>query len=220
MMDDYRTLFTGTSQKGERQRLFENYVMHSPEGQARAKALAKGAATPEQVWSTLTVEEQTTFLAVTAALGALEDLPGSSLLKWIDRLEEIHGEAQFPKGPRFPNDRAFRLYGRLTPAAARQLESGQSRFRNTCTQRVFDYGGGSLNHDDFCLKFQRPFVTDRKTDNFPNLQFNFTEPSCCVDIDLDYDRVQHMSRDNSNVLARNHTRNRFLREYCDPGFDF
>jgi hypothetical protein len=97
-MDDYQALFFGSPQTSDRLRLFENYLKNSVEGRARASAGTQ-TATTQQMWDALTVEEQTTFLAVTAALGVVHDQSGSSLLEWIDSLEEINGDAPYLKGP-------------------------------------------------------------------------------------------------------------------------
>ena len=147
LMDDYSTLFTGSLARDTRRKLFEVYLA-SPEGSARVKAAGPQASNPAVVWRTLAIEEQTTFLAITTALAAVEAQAGYSLLEWIDRLEEIHGEVKYPSGRRFSNDEAFRLYARLKPSAIAELQGGNTTFRNQCNRQVYNYGGMGSRHRD------------------------------------------------------------------------
>ncbi len=196
--------------------LFERYLQASEEGRRRVEKCHSVKA--EAVWRTLAVEERSTFLAITAALGNLQ-VENGSLLEWIESLEEIHGETRFPGGERFMNNQAFRIYVKLQPAALAHLVQRKGTFRNLCAKRSFGYDGLGSHHPDICRPEER-FESQRSTDNYPHLHFNFTPSTRCVDIDIDYDKgLLHLTRDNSNILADDHLRT-FEKEYCDPGFRF
>ena len=214
-IDPYKQLFGEAGPGPIRKALFESYLQHSPEGKLRVSGAGSGE--PEAVWQMLTVEEKTTFLAITAALADLEDETRVNLLEWLQSLESIHGENNFMDGSRFENNTAFRLFVRVGSAALAHLIAGRGQFRNLCRSRSFGYDALGSRHPDFC-RLPALFASQRKTDNFPNLHFNFTPGSPCVDIDIDY-RVglAHLTRDNSNVLADNQIL-LFEAEYCDPGF--
>ena len=141
------------------------------------------------------------------------------MLDWVVSLQEIHGERSPPNNNRYPNNKAFRLYVKLNEAALEHIHEGDTFYRdfyNTCTEEYFPYDGSGSRHPDFCAP--KRFDLQRKTDNYPNIQFNVSLNTGCADIDIDYRKgLAHMLRDNSNVLASGHTL-RFLQEYCDPGF--
>ena len=214
--DSFKELF---GQKGVgplRRMLFEKYLQASPEGRQRAEQCHSAKA--EAVWRTLAIEEKSTFLAITIALGSLR-VENGSLLEWIESLEEIHGETRFLGGQRFMNNEAFRIYVKLQPEGMVHLVMGTGEFRNLCTKRSFGYNGLGSRHPDVCRADER-FENQRSTDNYPHLHFNFTPSTRCVDIDIDYDRgLLHLTRDNSNVLAGDHLRT-FEKEYCGAGFRF
>jgi hypothetical protein len=215
VFDCYQELFGPTHLGKFRQRVWEDYLRSSPEGQRRAAQAREPR--PEVVWSRLTVEEKSTFLAITAALAGVTERDGPPLAEWMIRLDAVHGETDALSGRRFDNDEAFRLYFRVTERALSHLMSGRGLFQNVCRSSSLGYNGLGSTHPDYCRQ-RRRFDNERKTDNFPNLQFNYTPGSPCVDVDVDYDRgIPHLRRDNSNVLARGHAAE-FTREYCDPGF--
>lgn len=223
VMDPYSSLFGTTPLGLARKGLFEGYVKNSVEGQARAKQA--GTTRPEGVWAALDDEERTTFLAVTAAAGTLTDQTGATMLSWFTTLDEIHGSERPFGGGGYPNDKAFRIYVRLTGDAVTHVLNGNGTFTNACTQRQFGYGDDGSQHPDYCRKDQ-DFDQDGKTDNAPNIQINVSRVTGCADVDLDYDVLQHLSKGNSNVLVhpeggplcyRPHLRS-FVSQYCDPGF--
>ncbi|PYV86385.1 MAG: hypothetical protein DMG05_19835 [Acidobacteria bacterium] len=215
VLESYKDLFGNRPVGQSRRMLFEKYLQQSDEGKLRAARCSTRKA--EAVWHTLTPEEKTTFLAITAALGSIENEAGINLLEWVESLEEVHGENKFSDGRRFDNNEAFRIYTKLQPAAVSHIAQGKGQFRSICTKRSFGYDGLGTRHPDFCRP-QHKFEHQRSVDNFPHLHFNFTESSGCVDIDIDYERgLLHLTRDNSNVLADEHWRT-FNKQYCDPGF--
>ena len=69
----YPELFGPTLLGRLRKQLFEGYLQDSPEGKLRASFVSAGS--PEGAWASLTREEQTSFLAITAALANLETSP-------------------------------------------------------------------------------------------------------------------------------------------------
>lgn len=215
VLESYKDLFGNNPVGQSRRLLFERYLQQSDEGKLRAARCSTRKA--EVVWRTLTPEEKTTFLAITAALGSLQAESGINLLEWVTSLEEIHGENMFSDGRRFDNNEAFRIYTKLQAAAVAHIAQGKGQFKNICSKRSFGYDGLGTRHPDFCRP-QHKFEHQRSTDNYPHLHFNFTESSGCVDIDIDYERgLLHLTRDNSNVLADEHLRT-FKKQYCDPGF--
>jgi hypothetical protein len=215
VLDSYKDLFGNNPEGQSRRMLFEKYLLQSDEGKRRA--IKSSSRKGEAVWRTLTPEEKTTFLAITAALESLQAESGINLLEWVESLEEIHGENNFSDQRRFDNNEAFRIYTRLKPAAVAHITQGTGQFKNICTKRSFGYDGLGSRHPDFCRPDHK-FEHQRSTDNHPHLHFNFTESSGCVDIDIDYERgLLHLTRDNSNVLADEHWRT-FKKQYCDPGF--
>ena len=215
VLDSYKDLFENNPVGQSRRMLFEKYLQQSDEGELRAGR--SGGRKAEAVWRTLTLEEKTAFLAITAALGSLQAESGINLLEWVESLEEIHGENKFSDGRRFDNNEAFRIYTKLKPAAVAHIAQGKGQFNNICTKRFFGYDGLGSRHPDFCRPEDK-FEHQRSTDNHPHLHFNFTESSGCVDIDIDYEKgLLHLTRDNSNVLADEHWRT-FKKQYCDPGF--
>ena len=214
VMDGYTKLFDGHQLGKVRQALFEDYLKYSKEGQARRRACISGDA--KEVWSTLTREEQTTFLAITGALATLKTDDGSNILHWIAALKEIHGERAFLGDKKFKNNEAFRLYATLTPKAIQHLEDAKKDFASSCIKKRIDYDGAGSRHPDYCES--KKFDAERKTDNCPNLQFNYSCNSRCADIDIDYRRgFLHLFRNNSNILAGKQVL-KFNKQYCDPGF--
>jgi hypothetical protein len=214
--DSFKDLFGQKGIGSLRRVLLEKYFQASAEGRQRAEQCHSAKA--EAVWRTLAIEEKSTFLAITAALGSLR-VENGSLLEWVESLEEIHGETRFLARQRFMNNEAFRIYVKLQPEGMAHLVQGTGEFRNLCTKRSFGYNGLGSRHPDVCRPDEK-FENQRSTDNYPHLHFNFTPSTRCVDIDIDYDRgLLHLTRDNSNVLAGDHLRT-FEKEYCDPGFRF
>ena len=215
VMDDYAKLF-GKNQLGETRRvLFESYLANSTEGKARRRVSSSGTA--REVWTTLTREEQATFLSITAALATLTTNGGSNVLHWIASLNEIHGEQAFLDDREFKNNEAFRLYATLAPESVNHLEAAKESFVSSCFEADLGYDGSGSKHPDFC-RITGDFDAERKTDNHPNLQFNYSPESRCTDIDIDYRRgFQHLARDNSNILANKQVL-KFNKQYCDPGF--
>jgi hypothetical protein len=215
VLDRYPDLFAGSQLGNSRRALFEEYLANSVEGRERSQRA--GTSEGEKVWATLTVEEATTFLAVTAAMANLEVENGVNLMQWIDSLEEIHGENALLSGERYKNDQAFRILVKLTPDAISHIEDGKGHFNNLCKSEQVGYDGLGSTHPDYCRPDER-FDKERKTDNHPNLQFNFSVGPRCADIDIDYRRgFTHLTLDNSNVLASKQVLD-FEKEYCDPGF--
>ena len=226
VMDPFPVLF-GQSPLGKtRKALFDDYLKNSAEGQARVKA-AK-STDPEKVWAALHIEEQTTFLAVTAATSALTTEQGTNVLSWLTKLDQIHGSIKPFTGGEYDNNQAYRLYVRLNDSGKAHVLAGSGSFTNACAKRSFDYGGAGSVHPDFC-RLPQKFDDENKTDNAPNLQFNVTNATGCADVDLDYDGdhlINHFKKDNSNVLAHNdngaspqHAHlQAFSKQYCDPGF--
>jgi hypothetical protein len=214
--DSFKDLFGQNGVGLLRRVLFEKYLQASPEGRQRAEQC--GSTQAEAVWRTVAIEEKSTFLAITAALGSLR-VENGSLLEWIESLEEIHGETRFLGGERFMNNEAFRIYVKLQPEGMVHLLQASGELRNLCTKRSFGYNGLGSRHPDLCQPDER-YENQRSTDNYPHLHFNFTQSTRCVDIDIDYGRgLLHLTRDNSNVLAGDHLR-AFEKEYCEPGFQF
>jgi hypothetical protein len=219
VMDAFSTLFANTTLGNARRTLFETYLTSTPEGKKRVTDA--GTADPEKVWAKLHVEEQTTFLAVTAGAGMLTARDGTTMLSYITTLDEIHGGVA-PGGADYANNEAFRIYVRLSQSGVDRLQDDEERFSNGCTQKQFGYGGTGSTHPDFCL-LPKDFEFDVKTDNHPNIQFNLTPSTRCADVDLDYDTgFQHFTKDNSNVLADPALASahvpKFIKQYCDPGF--
>jgi hypothetical protein len=211
--DSFKELFGRKGVGAQRRVLFEKYLQKSGEGRRRAEKCR--STKPEAVWRTLTIEEKSTFLAITAALGNLRAENGS-VLDWIESIEEIHGETRLANGKRFMNNEAFRIYVVLQPAGLGHIVLGRGRFENLCTKRSFGYDGLGSRHPDTCRPEEK-FDNQRATENHPRIHFNFTPSSRCVDIDIDYEKgLLHLTRDNSNVLAGDHLKT-FEKEYCDPG---
>jgi hypothetical protein len=214
--ESFKDLFSEQGVGPIRRVIFEGYLQGSEEGRQRVEKCHSPKA--EVVWRTLTIEEKSTFLAITEALSALE-VEAASLLQWIESLEEIHGETRFPDGRRFMNNEAFRIYVKVTPAGIAHLVQRTGKFKNLCTKRSFGYDGLGSRHPDVCRPDKKS-DNQRSTDNYPHLHFNLTPSTRCVDVDIDYDSgLLHLTRDNSNVLAGNHLRI-FEKEYCEPGFHF
>lgn len=215
-MDSHADLFNGNDFRARRRAIFENYVANSAEGQRRAKEA--GSTVAADVWHTLTPEEQTTFLAITSGLATIEHPANkNTLLDWIDLLEEIRGLRQEPDGS-VQGSHVYRLYAKLTKAAATLIAGGRADFVNTVTKKRLDFGGLGSTHDDYCASGK--FELQRPTQNHPHLQFNLTSTSCCADIDIDYIRPPlpaHFRPDNSNVLIAAHL-NTFAKQYIRPGF--
>jgi hypothetical protein len=212
VMDDFAILFDMSPLGRERTRLFTGYLGNSTEGKARvAKA---GSPSPEAVWKTMTVDERATFLSITKALDVLQ--PTSGPLKWLDRVEEIHGDRSFTTGREWDSDKAFRLWARMTTAGIDAVRR-EVPLRNMCRQSPETWNGDTLNHPDFCGT--GGFEFDRKTDKnpLPNVQFNITTKTACADIDLDYEGgLAHLGRSNSDVLDSDHSV-KFRDKFCDFG---
>src|SRR5206468_2662787 len=132
VLDSYKALFENNPLGQSRRMLFEKYLQQSDEGKLRAAR--SGARKAEAVWRTLTLEEKTTFLAITAALESLQAESGINLLEWVESLEEVHGENKFSDGRRFDNNEAFRIYTKFQPAAVAHVAQGAGQFKNLCTK--------------------------------------------------------------------------------------
>ncbi|MBI3694844.1 MAG: hypothetical protein HY238_08400 [Acidobacteria bacterium] len=135
LIDCYPELFGPTLLGQSRKQLFKRYLQESPEGRLRASRANAGS--PERAWTNLTREEQTSFLAITAALANLRDESGAGLSDWSKGLDEIHGENSFSSGRRFGNDEAFRVYVRLTDHAVKHLLADRGVFANLCRSGSF-----------------------------------------------------------------------------------
>jgi hypothetical protein len=200
------------------------YLKSSREGLGRAKQT--GSSDPPVVWARLDAEEKTTFLAVTAAASRLLRQDSGPMLSWFEQLDEIHGSVK-PGGGQYPNNQAFRLYIHLSKVGIAYVKAG-GEFTNTCTNRTVKSGGLGSKHPDFCNspnKFQR----QKPTKNSPRVQINVTDATGCADVDLDYDydNDEHLTKDNSNVLASHPKADPtdypphptiFSDQYCDLGF--
>lgn len=222
-MSPYSVLFDASPLGRARERLFAGYLKASPEGLARVKQA--GSSDPPTVWARLNAEERATFLAVTAAASRLVKQDAGTILSWFEHLDQIHGSVN-PGGGIYPNNQAFRLYVHLSKDGIAYVKSG-GEFSNTCTNKGVKSGGLGSKHPDFCNvpnKFQR----QKPTKNSPRLQINVTDASGCADVDLDYDydNDQHLTKDNSNLLASHpkadptdyppHPK-AFTDQYCDLG---
>lgn len=223
VMDPFTTLFSSATRVGTvRMQLFGAYLAATAEGMKRVTLT--GSADPSKVWGKMTVEDRTTFLSITTALGALEVSKGVDLLTWLTSLEEIHGLAPPDSTSEYDNDKAYRLYVRMTSAGVQHVLDASGEFSNLCDKGTLDYGGLGSRHTDFCL-LPNKFEDEGKTSNSPNLQFNVTAKNRCADIDLDFDNgILHGTKDNSNILGHqgvpfhaNHLQS-FMVDYCDPGF--
>jgi hypothetical protein len=212
-MDSYPVLFDQSTSVGrERSRLFTDYLKSSTEG--RARCTKAKTTVPDQVWLTLTRDEQATFLAVTQSLDVVQ--PQSGKIRWIERIDEIHGDKSFASGSAYPSNKAFRLYAHMTADGANAIKNSLP-LQKTCPKPApLAWNGAGSKHPDFCQNGPS-FDMERKTDNMPNIQFNLTPGTQCADIDLDYETgFAHLGRGNSDVLADDHTP-KFESMYCRFG---
>lgn len=223
VMDPFTTLFSSATRVGKvRLQLLSDYLKLSAEGMKRVTQA--GSSNPETVWDLMSIEERTTFLSITAALGALEASKGVDLLTWVTALEEIHGLGPPGSTAEYENEKAYRFYARMTPEGIQHVLDANGQFSNLCDKSTLTYGNIGSRHQDFCL-LPNKFQDEGKTSNSPNLQFNVTAKNQCADIDLDFDTgILHGTKDNSNILGHqgvifhgSHLQS-FNVDYCDPGF--
>jgi hypothetical protein len=166
--------------------LFVTYVDHY-------NAARGSRYTPEEVFSRLTVSEQTTFYAITHALlhSDLSDASGASLGQAIDRLEAVERIAGQYAGK--GGDEQFRLYVKLKPDTLDVLKKSREFFHDE---------ENTVYHIGFPHSY-------RQTGKEPNLQFSMAADYLSADIDVDYRSSRspqalfngHLTSSNSDVRA-------------------